>query len=119
MPYCDLYDRHFESTEAIRQHRQDSGRYTADLLSTRSSAAPIYLDILSWKTSFGFRDRIAGSLSLFGAQPAYDISGDKPSKDLISSLKGYNHFALIVSLSLEFIGINNGLRLGSTLAGST
>ena len=57
----------------------------------------------------------AGSMN----QAARNTVGDEPSKELISSLKGYDHFALVVPPSLEIAGVDDSLRLGSTPAGST
>lgn len=51
----------------------------------------------------------APPLPLSTTQAARDSAGDEPSKDLISSLRVYDHFSLVVPLSLELLRAYNGL----------
>lgn len=118
MHYCEECDRYFELAEGLQQHRENSHRHAFDSPSITSAVPVLQLALLSSQAT-------TSSPPMFGAQPAgsvtqaaRDTAGDEPSKDLIDSLKGYDHFAL-VPLSLELLGIDNSLRLGSTLAGHT
>jgi hypothetical protein len=123
MQYCKKCDRWFQTAEALRQHRQDSGRhpsrdaFASFWTETTTPARPSTQTTTSGSgTGMAFPGWGASSVT----QTARGTAGDDPSKHLISSLKGYyNHFHLVVPPSLEFAGADNGLRIGSTPAGST
>ena len=121
MQYCKQCERWFHSAEALRQHRQDSSRHALDFLSTNMTT-PVRPYAQTTTTTSGSGMAFTG----FGGWPASsvtqtarDTAGDDPSKDLISSLKGYDNFALVVPPSLEFASVDNCLRIGSTPVGST
>lgn len=121
MKYCTDCNRYFEDAKALQQHRQDSPRH-AFVFPSRKTITPVrlYAQTTTTTTTSGSEMAFFGASTASPAtQTARSTAGDDSSKDLISSLKGYDHFALVVPPSSELAGVDNILRIGSTPAGST